>query len=430
MALKAKFSSAVGYSVLWLLFSLVFAIPWISEISSFFPYWLAWVSIAGSALLPGVAMSFVNSSILLDRRPRRERLFSYPDVTVLVAAYNEEKTIFETLRSISSLLYPGNIRVIVCSDGSTDRTSEEVLRFSESSDMDISLIEMERNSGKANALNRALQDVDTEYVVTLDADSTLHPEAMTRIVETIEERGSSYSAVAGSILCENSRDSYMARMQYWDYALGISAVKRAQSMYEGTLVAQGAFSIYRSEVLVSLGGWPDKIGEDIVLSWSMLDSGYLIGHSEKAVCWTRVPVGYRDFYKQRRRWSRGLIEAFRSHPSLLTNGKMYSIFVWYNLMFPYIDLSFMLVFVPGVFAAFFGFYLLAGKITLMLLPVAFLYGLIMVRTQRKSLEEIGIFLEGDSVGYLMYMLLYQFVMSPSTISGYFSEIFKRKRVWK
>lgn len=430
MSIKRKFSSSVGYSILWLLFSLTFAIPWIGEISGIAPLWLSWIAISGSALLPGMAMAFVNSSLMMDRRPRRKRLYEYPEVTVIVAAYNEESTIRGTLSSIELLDYSGKIVAIVANDGSSDGTSSEASGFARSSSIDVRVLDLERNVGKANALNQALLLVETEYVVTLDADSSLHPEAMSRIVDAIEERGASCSAVAGSILCCNPEESYMARMQYWDYALGISAVKRTQSMYGGTLVAQGAFSIYRKAAIEEAGGWPDMIGEDIVLSWAMLAAGHSIGHSEKSVCYTRVPASYRQFYKQRKRWSRGMIEAFRQHGSLLASGKLYSIFVWYNLMFPYIDLSFMLVFVPGVVAALLGFFLLAGKMTLLLLPVAFAYGYISVFIQRRDLKEIGIDIRKDAAGYAAYMLLYQLLMSPATISGYFSEIFKRKRVWK
>jgi cellulose synthase/poly-beta-1,6-N-acetylglucosamine synthase-like glycosyltransferase len=59
-------------------------------------------------------------------------------------------------------------------------------------------------------------------------------------------------------------------MQEWDYFLGIASVKRMQGLYQGTLVAQGAFSLYRTKALRAAGGWPDAIGEDIVLTWRLI----------------------------------------------------------------------------------------------------------------------------------------------------------------
>ena len=71
-------------------------------------------------------------------------------------------------------------------------------------------------------------------------------------------RSSSGTAAAG----------WSARMQEWDYQLGITAVKRQQALLGATLVAQGAFSVYRTRAMRLAGGWPDRIGEDIVATWS------------------------------------------------------------------------------------------------------------------------------------------------------------------
>ena len=69
-------------------------------------------------------------------------------------------------------------------------------------------------------------------------------------------------------MVENQTDNLLTRMQGWDYRLGINGVKRMQSAYNSALVAQGAFSAYWTEDLRAVGGWPDAIGEDIVLTWT------------------------------------------------------------------------------------------------------------------------------------------------------------------
>ena len=80
-------------------------------------------------------------------------------------------------------------------------------------------------------------------------------------------------AVAGTMLVRNSRANWVTRAQEWDYFHGIAAIKRVQSLYQGTLVAQGAFSIYDRATLIEVGGWADCVGEDIVLTWAMLREG-------------------------------------------------------------------------------------------------------------------------------------------------------------
>jgi biofilm PGA synthesis N-glycosyltransferase PgaC len=432
MTLKGKYITALIYSFIWFLFSLLFAIPWIVEISKFVPIWIAWFVITGMALIPGIAMSFINISLLMDKRPKYTELIEYPKISIIVAAYNEQESIENTLISILEQDYNNIINIIVANDGSTDNTKNIVLNFiNKNSVENIRIVDSKYNIGKANVLNLALKEIIDEYVITLDADSELHPNSLKSIVNSMINKDKTYAAVAGTILCKNYNESFIAKLQDWDYLLGISAVKRIQSMYKGTLVAQGAFSIYRRYVLEEVGGWPDKIGEDIVLSWAILNKGYYIDHSEEAVCWTNVPITYKVFYLQRKRWSRGLIEAFRQYPNLLLKKEMYIFFIWYNLMFPYIDIMFIFFFIPGILAAiFFKFYLLAGSITLYLLPMTFLYSFIIFNIQKKELNKLKISMINKNVNYILYMFLYQFIMTPATLAGYISEILKTKRVWK
>ncbi len=434
MKLKTKYSLSIFYSILWLIFSLYFAIPWIGTIAHYIPLALAWILVTGMALIPGLAMAFVNFSLLLDKRPKYNLDIDYPDISIIIAAYNEEKTIERTLRSIINQNYDGLIDVIVANDGSTDNTKNIAMSFIHTKmrqKVRMRIVDSPVNIGKANVLNLALKEVKNEYVITLDADSELHKDALKHIVSCMVGSKDNYAAVAGSILCKNFNTNFITKLQDWDYILGISAVKRIQSMYKGTLVAQGAFSIYKKSVLDEVGGWPDKIGEDIVLSWSILNKGYYINHSETAVCFTNVPETYKIFYRQRKRWSRGLIESLRSYPTMLFKREMYTFFVWYNLMFPYIDLMFLFGFVPGVLMSLiFGFHLLAGKITLLLLPLTFLYSSIIYKIQRRKIKKLNIEWDGKNYSYIRYMFFYQFLMTPATLAGYISEIFKRKRVWK
>jgi biofilm PGA synthesis N-glycosyltransferase PgaC len=434
MTLKTKYFLACFYSVLWFLFSLFFAIPWIYTISNYIPISLAGFIITGMVLIPGIAMAFINFSLLIDKRPLLDMNIKYPPLSIIVAAYNEEYTIEKTLKSIIEQDYDNLINVFIANDGSTDNTkkiSQSFISNNQIPGIRITIVDSLINIGKANVLNLALKDVNDEYVITLDADSELHKDSIKNIVASLFGSGDKYAAVAGSILCKNYDISFITKLQDWDYLLGISAVKRIQSMYKGTLVAQGAFSIYRKSVLEEVGGWPDKIGEDIVLSWAILNYGYYIGHSENAICWTNVPETYKIFYRQRKRWSRGLIEAFRRYPDMLFKKEMYVIFIWYNLMFPYIDLMFLFCFFPGVLIALiFGFQLLAGKITLLLLPLTFLYSHIIYTIQRNTLIKNSIKIDGRRYSYIRYMFFYQLLMTPATLIGYLSEIFKSKRVWK
>ena len=145
---------------------------------------------------------------------------------------------------------------------------------------------MEPRPGKSHALNTGLAAVHAELVITLDADTLLDPRAIRQLVARLLSSPADVRAVAGSVLVRNSRDHLWTRMQEWDYFLGIASVKRMQGLYQGTLVAQGAFSLYRTEAVLAAGGWPDAIGEDIVLTWQLMRQGARVYYEPSAVAFT------------------------------------------------------------------------------------------------------------------------------------------------
>src|SRR5207247_10779062 len=127
-----------------------------------------------------------------------------------------------------------------------------------------------------------------------------------------------------------------ARMHEWDYFLAISSVKRQQALFQGTLVAQGAFSVYRTTAVMHVGGWPNRIGEDIVLTWALIKEGGRMIFEPTAIAFTDAPVRFRHFVRQRQRWARGMIEGLREHGrDLLGSRRMYVHSVTADCRFPY-----------------------------------------------------------------------------------------------
>lgn len=221
----------------------------------------------------------------------------------------------------------------------------------------------------------------------------------------------------------------MSGLQEWDYFHGIAAVKRMQSMYHGTLVAQGAFSLYRKDALVEVGGWPACVGGDIVLTWALLEKGWRTGYAEDAVAFTSAPTSYRQFAHQRRRWARGLIEAFAQHERLLFKSRMTTMFIWWNLLFLPMDLVFTLVFIPGVIAAFLGYFWIAGPMTLLTLPLAALWNLVIFRIQQRMFRGQGLKVRRNWKALAIYVLGYAVLMQPVALWGYLSELAGRQKKW-
>ncbi len=426
LSVRSKFALALVASTLWTAFSIWIALPWLRDLAHLTNWAVAVFAIGGIAIVPGFLNAFLIASLLMDRRPARSALAAYPGVTILVAAYNEAAHIGETLRSIESQEYPGELEITVIDDGSTDGTPERVegLHLPH-----VKLLRQPANAGKSAALNRGLAEATHPLVVTLDADSLLFGNALTHLVERYHADPPGTRAVAGSVMVRNSRTNWITRMQEWDYFHGIAAVKRVQSLYHGTLVAQGAFSLYERAALLELGGWQDCVGEDIVLTWGLLEQGARVGHAEDAVCFTHAPTRLGDFVRQRQRWARGMIEAFLHHPGILVKRRLSTLFVWWNLLFPWLDATYTFFFLPGVVLACFGIYWVAGPMTLALLPLSLFMNMVMYRVGLATFDAQGLSVRRNPGGFLLYSLAYSAVLQPTCVWGYVTEIMGMRKSW-
>ena len=427
LSVKWKFFIALSAGVCWAVFSLWLARAWLSDFSGLVGVVPAHLVVFGIAIIPGFMNAFLVMSLLLDRRPKVQApTQSLPGINILVAAYNEQDCIASTIESIAAQGYPGPLQVIVINDGSTDGTAKVLAGLDHPW---LQVINLTTNGGKAKALNRGLELAQQALTITVDGDSYLYRGALHNLVGRYLSDPSDTRAVAGAVLVRNSRTNLVTAAQEWDYFHGIAAIKRLQSLYHGTLVAQGAFSIYDTALLRELGGWPDTVGEDIVVTWAILERGWRVGFAENACVFTNVPTTWKQFIRQRQRWSRGLIEAFKAHWRLLFKPRMTTLFIWWNLLFPYMDLVFTLAFIPGVLLALFGIYWIAGPLTLLLLPMAGLVNLVMFKIQSRMFSQQGLHVRSNRTGFLFYALCYSFVMQPACVVGYAKELFNRSKSW-
>jgi biofilm PGA synthesis N-glycosyltransferase PgaC len=423
---RAKFTLALAASLCWFALCSWLAASWYRDLASIIGALPAVFAIGGIALIPGFMNAFLAVSLLLDRRPARRAPAHYPGVSILVAAYNEAAAIGETLESIAKTDYPGELEVIVIDDGSVDATADIVAtHFCPR----LRLLRQPRNLGKSAALNWGLAEARFDLIVTLDADSLLYRDALTRLVERYLSDPPNTRAVAGTVLVRNSRRNWVTRAQEWDYFHGIAAIKRVQSLYQGTLVAQGAFSLYDRAALREVGGWERCVGEDIVLTWALLRAGWRVGHAEDACCFTNAPDTLKQFVRQRQRWARGMIEAFRRHFRLLFAPRMSTLFVWWNLLFPWLDAAYTIFFLPGVLLALAGIYWIAGPLTLALVPMGLLINLLMFKTEVGMFTRQGLRVRHNPTGFLVYAFAYSAILQPACVWGYICEVCGSRKTW-
>lgn len=430
LCVKDKWKLSFFLSMAWFVLSIFFSQNWFNDLSKVVNHYFAAYIVATIAILPGFITAFFNVSLWLDNRPKKVRTDYDDPVSILISAFNEQDNIKNTIDSCLKQDYAGHVEIIVINDGSSDST-KNVLDLWFSDNPQIKIINLAVNIGKSGALNIALSRTKYDIVLTLDADSILHKHALKNIVSCFKESPKNTGAVAGTVLVKNSRQNFLTKVQEHDYFYGISATKRIQSLYGATSVAQGAFSLYLKAALIEIGGWKDYVGEDIVLTWTLIEKGYRVGHCEDAYCFTVVPSTLKALINQRTRWAMGLFETIKENRGLLKKPNLFLTTVIFNFLFIFIDLSYIFIFIPGVLLALFGNFLLVGPLLLIVAIMGLAINLGMHRIHIKNFKEENLIQRKEKflTSFMFYALIYSFLIQFASVIGYFKMIFTKKREW-
>ncbi|WP_251025400.1 hypothetical protein [Bacillus sp. ISL-57] len=126
ITVKGKFWISHCFALLWLCFSIYLALPWLKGLANIVSLPLALLIIGGISYIPGYLNSFLISSLILDRQPPFKTESPNEEITILIAAHNEESKISQTLQYIDRQDYLGNIKVFVINNCSNDQTVSEI----------------------------------------------------------------------------------------------------------------------------------------------------------------------------------------------------------------------------------------------------------------------------------------------------------------
>lgn len=436
--IKVKFIISFLFIWLWILFCCFIQYPWFRSLQDVFGTLVAMIIIIGLSFLPAVMIIFLLSGVIFDKPKRNEIEYDLlDDITIIVAAYNEEESIYDTLKSISNQNYPKQIIVKVIDNNSKDKTKDEIFRaindFSRNNKITIEYL-FEKTKGKFAALNHGLETVTTRYVITIDADTFLYRNALIDLVNNmyIRNQTQKVAAIAGTVMVKNSNVNILTKIQDWEYFLSIASIKRMQGLFGSVLVAQGAFSIYDTKLLKDLDGWKDSIGEDIVLTWELLSKGYKTYYADYAVSFTNVPTKFKIYARQRARWARGMIEGFRYFSFKECSNGYAKWFIFSDLFLFVIDFSIVFIYIPGLIAALlFQNFLIVGFVTLLLLPITVLvFSVMYISEYKRVYKRLNIKCSKNYLSFIVFMLFYSIIMSPICVWGYLQEFIGAKRKWK
>ncbi len=287
-----------------------------------FGYWLGlflsiafWIAIflgLGRIVLMGVMAA------IQQRRDRKNRQLyaapftTTPLVSIIVPAYNEELNAVNTIQTLLQQDYP-NCEIIFVDDGSSDQTFQVVRAAFETNSLVRVLTKT--NGGKASALNTGISVSQADYVVCIDADTQLLPNAVSRLMKKmlLSSGKRQTGAVAGNVKVGNQR-TLLTKWQSIEYTTSQNFDRRAFDLVNGITVVPGAIGAFRKEAIQQAGGFTtDTLAEDCDLTIRILRSGYRVLNCTEAVAVTEAPETLQQFMKQRFRWSYGIMQTFWKH---------------------------------------------------------------------------------------------------------------------
>lgn len=250
-----------------------------------------------------------------------------PFVSVVIAAYNEEKVICMTIDSILESNYR-NFEIVLVNDGSNDDTSNLVKEKYRSNPM-VKVIDKE-NGGKASSLNLGFKMSSGEIIIALDADTIIDHDAIPLLVSHFKDEN--VAAVSGNVKVGNIHN-LITKWQHIEYVVGFNLERRAFSVLNCVTVVPGALGAWRKDIVARCGYFKeDTLAEDTDLTLNILKngykdvgSGYNIRFEEKAYAYTESPADIKSLLKQRCRWSYGTLQCLWKYRDMLFNGKYKSL---------------------------------------------------------------------------------------------------------
>ncbi|MCQ4872577.1 glycosyltransferase family 2 protein [Butyricimonas paravirosa] len=212
------------------------------------------------------------------------------DVTLFIAAYNEEKIVEEKMENCHNLNYPKEkLHIVWVTDGTTDTTNNKLATYPE-----VTILFSPERKGKTAALNRGMQFIKTPYTIFTDANTMLNPEAIREIMTCFSDP--KVGCVAGEKRIESKdKDAAAAGGEgfYWRYE---SKLKSLDSRLYSAVGAAGELFAIETDLFKTMP--TDTLLDDFILSLEIARQGYKIAYCDRAYA---IESGSADMYEEQKR---------------------------------------------------------------------------------------------------------------------------------
>lgn len=270
------------------------------EMVFLYPFAMSWIWMVGGLLF-----------YFLRERQRsgpdfQPELAYTPKVSILIPCHNEEEQIDETIAALEKTDYPGEWEAIAINDGSRDNTAEKLNQLSKKYSF-LRVVHLAENKGKALALRTGALLADGKYLICIDGDALLEPNAVAWLASRLQMRPQ-VGGVTGNPRIRNRR-TLLGKLQVGEFTTIIGLIKRTQMNYGKIFTMAGVIAAFRKRALHDVGYWsPNMVTDDIDVTWKLQRAGWYVLYEPTAICWILMPETLRGLWNQRLRWAQGSAE--------------------------------------------------------------------------------------------------------------------------
>ena len=230
-------------------------------------------------------------------------------VTAIIPAFNEEKNIERTIKSVFSQTKRAR-KIIIIDDKSTDGTLKVLNKFHS-----LTIIKNNRRLGKAASINQVLSLIETDLALIVDADTELEATFIEKACKEFSEKD--IVAVSGFVLpSESSPNTFIKNARLVEYVYSQTTLKKGQNMINGLFVLSGCCSVFKTSIIQQTGFPEDTVTEDLDLTWLLELNGYRTSTIDAYVS-TVEPEGLIAYISQIRRWYMGFFQCLSKYNTAL-----------------------------------------------------------------------------------------------------------------
>ena len=231
-----------------------------------------------------------------------------PFVSIMIPAHDEESVISHTVENILAIDYP-NFEIIVIDDRSSDNTSKVIKDLASKHENVHALIrEKDAFPGKSAVLNDAFKICKGDAVLVFDADATVEPDFLNKLIPNLEP--ADVGAVQARKIIRNKDVNILTKCQNNEYTMD-TYLQAGRDAVKGAVELRGNGELIKREALVDIGGWNNyTITDDLDMSTRLHIKGWDVRFCPEAKVYEEGIIYLYPLFRQRRRWLEGTIRRY------------------------------------------------------------------------------------------------------------------------